>query len=37
MMRQLNAEPLATDFHVFLVEGRREAAAAPENRANLST
>jgi uncharacterized damage-inducible protein DinB len=28
MMRQLGAEPLATDFHVFLVEGRREAAAA---------
>jgi uncharacterized damage-inducible protein DinB len=27
MMRQLGAEPLATDFHVFLVEGRREAAA----------
>ena len=27
MMRQLNAEPVATDFHVFLVEGRREAAA----------
>ena len=26
MMRQLDAEPLATDFHVFLVEGRREAA-----------
>jgi uncharacterized damage-inducible protein DinB len=24
MMRQLNVEPLATDFHVFLVEGRRE-------------
>ena len=23
MMRQLNAEPLATDFHLFLVEGRR--------------
>ncbi len=23
MMRQLNAEPLAMDFHVFLVEGRR--------------
>jgi uncharacterized damage-inducible protein DinB len=23
MMRQLHAEPLATDFHVFLVEGRR--------------
>lgn len=22
MMRQLNAEPLATDFHVFFVEGR---------------
>jgi uncharacterized damage-inducible protein DinB len=28
MMRQLNAEPFATDFHVFLVEGKREAAAA---------
>jgi uncharacterized damage-inducible protein DinB len=28
MMRQLNAEPLATDFHVFLVEGRRDAATA---------
>jgi uncharacterized damage-inducible protein DinB len=28
MIRQLNAEPLATDFHVFLVEGQREAAAA---------
>ena len=25
MMRQLDAEPLATDFRVFLVEGRREA------------
>ena len=25
MMRQLDAEPLATDFHVFLVEGRIEA------------
>jgi uncharacterized damage-inducible protein DinB len=25
MMRQLNAEPAATDFHVFLVEGPREA------------
>jgi uncharacterized damage-inducible protein DinB len=24
MMRQLDAEPLATDFHVFLVEGGRE-------------
>jgi uncharacterized damage-inducible protein DinB len=24
MMRQLDAEPLATDFHVFLVDGRRE-------------
>lgn len=22
MMRQLNAEPMATDFHVFLIEGR---------------
>jgi uncharacterized damage-inducible protein DinB len=28
MMRQLDAQPLATDFHVFLVEGCREAAAA---------
>jgi uncharacterized damage-inducible protein DinB len=28
MLRQLGAEPLATDFHVFLVEGRSEAAAA---------
>ena len=28
MMRQLGAEPVVTDFHVFLVEGRREAAAA---------
>lgn len=28
MMRQLDAEPLATDFHVFLAEGRREAATA---------
>ncbi len=28
MMRQLDAEPVATDFHVFLVEGRREAASA---------
>jgi uncharacterized damage-inducible protein DinB len=26
MMRQLDAEPVATDFHVFLVEGRREPA-----------
>jgi uncharacterized damage-inducible protein DinB len=26
MMRQLDAAPLATDFHVFLVEGPREAA-----------
>jgi hypothetical protein len=34
-MRQLNAEPLATDFHVFLVEGRRETADAPENQNNL--
>ena len=36
MMRQLDAEPLATDFHVFLVEGRREAAAGPANQSNLS-
>jgi uncharacterized damage-inducible protein DinB len=28
MMRQLNAKPLATDFHLFLVEGRREGAPA---------
>jgi uncharacterized damage-inducible protein DinB len=28
MMRQLGAKPLATDFHVFLMEGPREAAAA---------
>ena len=26
MMRQLGTEPLATDFHVFLVEGRRETS-----------
>ena len=25
MLRQLDAEPLATDFHVFLVEAHREA------------
>lgn len=28
MLRQLGAEPLATDFHVFLVERAHEAAAA---------
>jgi uncharacterized damage-inducible protein DinB len=28
MMRQLDVEPLATDFHLFLAEGRREAAPA---------
>jgi uncharacterized damage-inducible protein DinB len=28
MMRQLDAEPVATDFHVFLVEGSREATTA---------
>jgi uncharacterized damage-inducible protein DinB len=28
MMRQIGAEPVATDFHVFLLEGRREATAA---------
>lgn len=28
MMRQLGAEPVATDFHVFLVEGHREAGPA---------
>jgi len=28
MMRQLGAEPLATDYHLFLLEGRREAGAA---------
>jgi uncharacterized damage-inducible protein DinB len=31
MMRQLQAEPLATDFHVFLVEGRRVAAPADDS------
>jgi uncharacterized damage-inducible protein DinB len=35
MMRQLSVEPLATDFHVFLVEGRREIATAPANQGNL--
>jgi uncharacterized damage-inducible protein DinB len=29
MLRQLDAAPLATDFHVFLLEGRREPGAAP--------
>ena len=29
MMRQLDAKPLSTDFHVFLMEGRHEAAPAP--------
>lgn len=28
MMRQLGAEPPATDFHLFLVEGRRETSPA---------
>jgi uncharacterized damage-inducible protein DinB len=28
MMRQLGAEPLPTDFHVFLADGPHEAAAA---------
>jgi hypothetical protein len=36
MMRQLNVELLATDFHVFLVEGRRKTAAAPANQGDLS-
>jgi uncharacterized damage-inducible protein DinB len=31
MMRQLAAKPLATDFHVFLMEGRRETADAQKN------
>jgi uncharacterized damage-inducible protein DinB len=31
MMRQLGAEPRATDFHVFLVAGRRDAGTAPQN------
>jgi uncharacterized damage-inducible protein DinB len=30
MMRQLGAKPVATDFHVFLVEGRQNAGAAKE-------
>ncbi len=29
MMRQLGAKPVATDFHVFLLEGRGESAVAP--------
>jgi uncharacterized damage-inducible protein DinB len=28
MMRQLDAEPVATDFHVFLMERSREATTA---------
>lgn len=28
MMRQLGNEPAATDFHMFLVGGRRESEAA---------
>ena len=36
MMRQLNVEPLATDFHVFLVEGRHETATAPAHHGNVS-
>ena len=36
MMRQLNVEPLDTDFHVFLVEGRHENATAGANQGNLS-
>ena len=28
MMRQLGAKPMATDFHLFLLEGRREGAPA---------
>jgi uncharacterized damage-inducible protein DinB len=31
MMRQLNAEPMATDFHVFLIESQHEAAAAHQS------
>lgn len=31
MMRQLNAEPTATDFHVFLIESQLEAAAAHQS------
>ena len=31
LMRQLNAEPAATDFHVFLVEGRQQVAAGHES------
>jgi uncharacterized damage-inducible protein DinB len=31
MIRQLAAEPLATDFHLFLMEGRRETADAHES------
>jgi hypothetical protein len=28
MMRQLDAKPLATDFHVFLVEGHPDVVVA---------
>jgi hypothetical protein len=28
MIRQLGADPVATDFHVFLLEGSRDARAA---------
>ena len=28
MMRQLDAEPLGTDFHLFLIEGRSDSTSA---------
>jgi uncharacterized damage-inducible protein DinB len=32
MLRQLGSEPLATDFHVFLVEGLSEASSLVNGR-----
>jgi uncharacterized damage-inducible protein DinB len=32
MMRQLNAEPLPTNFHEFLLEGHRESNLSGESR-----
>jgi uncharacterized damage-inducible protein DinB len=36
MMRQLNVEPLARISMCFLVEGRRDTAAAPANQGNFA-
>jgi hypothetical protein len=37
MLRQLDAEPLATDFHVFLADSAREATAVKYVEYELST